>query len=202
MSDAYGFLAPIYQPLSKFIFGDDLVAANSVFSALSRGKRSLIIGGGDAVAYRDWDGNYLGEYWDTSYKMSVLARQNLLQSKVRIHCGSWPGTGKFDVVVLPFVLDTMSDPDITKLIGKIADSLNPAGKVILSDFFSTTAFSQRLLQALMITGFRVFVQHSRANLPNIGDFFSSDSWELLEENIWKGGWIRAQVYRKRESLSN
>lgn len=194
MSDAYGFLAPIYQPLSTLVFGEDLVAANSVFSALATGKKSLIVGGGDAVAYRDWDESFSGEYWDTSLKMAELAKQNLRRSKVRVNCGSWTGAGKFDVVMLPFVLDTLPDREIEKLIGQIADSLNPGGKVILSDFFSPKTFPQRLLQGLMITGFRAFAKHPRADLPGYDSFFDVGIWRLLDEKTWRKGWIRARVY--------
>jgi len=194
MSDTYGFLAPIYQPLSTLVFGEDLVAANSVFSTFSRGKHSLIIGGGDGVAYRDWDRDFSGEYWDTSLKMAELAKQNLRRSKVRVSCGSWPGAGEFDVVMLPFVLDTLPDQAIEKLIDQIADSLNPGGKVILSDFFSPKTCSQRLLQGLMIAGFRVFAKHPRTDLPDFERFFEEKSWRLLDEQTWRKGWVRARVY--------
>ncbi|WP_026968909.1 class I SAM-dependent methyltransferase [Algoriphagus terrigena] len=198
MSDAYGFLAPIYQPLSTLVFGGDLVAANSVFSALAAGKISLIIGGGDAVAYSDWDESFSGEYWDTSLKMTELAKHNLERSKVRVNCGSWPGVGKFDVILLPFVLDTLPGREIEKLIGQIADSLNPGGKVILSDFFSPKTFPQRVLQGLMITGFRVFAEHLRTDLPDFERFFEGKSWRLLEEQTWRKGWIRARVYGRMD----
>lgn len=194
MSDAYGFLAPIYQPLSKLVFGNDLIAANAVFSTLAQGRHSLIIGGGDAIAYRNWSGGFSGEYWDTSTRMCLLAKRNLRSSGIEVNCGSWPGLGKFDLVFLPFVLDTMPDQEIEKLITQIGHCLNPEGKVIFSDFFSPRSFYQRGVQQLMIAGFRTFASHSRKDLPDYDRFFDPVVWRLLDEKNWRKGWIRARVY--------
>ena len=202
MSDAYGFLAPIYQPLSRLVFGKDLIEANTAFSGLAEGRRSLLIGGGDAVAYRNWDKNFSGEYWDTSLKMTELATHNLRESKVKVNCGSWPGVGKFDVILLPFVLDTLPDREIGKLVSQIADSLNPGGRVILSDFFPQRSLLQKLIQQLMIVGFRLFAKHTRTDLPDYDRFFDAGVWRLLEEKTWRKGWIRTRLYGRIEELTH
>ncbi|WP_332911647.1 hypothetical protein [Algoriphagus boritolerans] len=41
MSDAYGFLAPIYQPLSRLVFGRDLIYANQAFLEGNTGKKDI-----------------------------------------------------------------------------------------------------------------------------------------------------------------
>jgi len=199
MSDKYSFLAPIYQPLSRVVFGKNLIEANTAFSTLGEGKRSLVIGGGDAVSYRDWGKSYSGEYWDTSQKMTDLAKENLNQSKVAVHTGQWPGEGKFDCVFLPFVLDTMPDQEIEKLIDQIGNSLNAGGKVILSDFFSPQTFYQKVIQRLMISSFRVFVDHSRRDLPDFERLFHPAKWIIADEKLWRKGWIRARVYMLEDS---
>lgn len=194
MSDTYGFLAPIYQPLARAVFGKDLIEANAAFSGLAYGKKSLIIGGGDGEAYQTWDENYVGEYWDTSLKMAELAKKSLSKSKLQVHCGRWTREGRFDVVFLPFVLDTMLDEDITKVLAQIRSALESGGQVVLSDFFPPRTFLQSIIQQIMITGFRVFAAHSRKNLPDFERFFNPKSWTKVEEKIWRKGWIRAQVY--------
>ncbi|GAA0879878.1 hypothetical protein GCM10009119_28470 [Algoriphagus jejuensis] len=202
MSDAYGFLAPIYQPLSRLVFGKDLIEANQVFSALAYGKNILILGGGDGMAYRDWDGNFFGEYWDTSSKMADLARRNLGKSEIKVNLGGWPGTGKFDAVFLPFVLDSLPDEDIQIILSAISNALKPGGKVVLSDFFPPKTFLQSSIQKLMISGFRTFAKHPRTDLPDFDRFFSSGDWRLLDEKTWRKGWIRTRVYGRMEDSAH
>lgn len=196
MSDAYGFLAPIYQPLSRLVFGRDLIEANRAFSELGRGKKSLIIGGGDGVAYRNWDAEYGGEYWDSSPKMAKLAKHNLDGTKFQVNCGKWPGSGKFDVVFLPFVLDTIPEQEIEKIILQIRLCLAPKGKVVVSDFFPPQTFIQMLIQKMMILGFRVLAAHPRKDLPDISKWMNQAGFSLVNEKIWRKGWIRAQVYEQ------
>lgn len=195
MSDAYGFLSPIYQPLSRLFFGRDLLEANTAFTHLASGKRTLIIGGGDGVAYRDWDGTYQGEYWDLSEKMAARARKNMKGSRVMVNCERWAGGSDFDVVLLPFVLDTLRDAEIQDLISQIKSALRPGGMVIVSDFFPSKKLTHRSLQWLMITGFQILASHQRSDLPTISEFFDPNQWELVEERRWKEGWVRARVYR-------
>lgn len=194
MSDAYGFLAPIYQPLSRLVFGRDLLDANQAFSVLGSGKKCLIIGGGDGVAYRDWGADYRGEYWDYSPKMAELAKQNLSRTRIQVNCGKWPGRGEFDVVFLPFVLDTIPEQEIGKIILQIRLCLAPKGKVVVSDFFPPRTFNQMLIQQMMILGFRVLAAHPRRDLPNISQRMKQAGFSLRNEKIWRKGWIRAQVY--------
>jgi SAM-dependent methyltransferase len=201
MSDGYSFLASVYQPLSHAVFGKDLIEANRAFSSLGEGRKSLIIGGGDAFSYREWGRDYSGEYWDTSHKMAELARINLANSQIKVHTGQWPGGGMFDCVFLPFVLDTMHDPGIEKLIDKIGQSLNAGGRVILSDFFPPKTFFQKVIQYLMISGFRIFVGHVRQDMPDYDSLFHSEKWLVEEEKIWRKGWIRARVYTRLDSAN-
>lgn len=195
MSDAYGFLAPIYQPLSRMVFGGDLVEANQTFNELARGKKCLIIGGGDAVAYRDWNADFAGEYWDSSLKMAELARLNLSKTKVKVNCGKWTGQGDFDVVLLPFVLDTIPEEELGKFILQVRGSLSMNGKVVVSDFFPPQTILQNLIQHLMIICFRIFAGHPRKDLPDIPQLMNQMGLELAHEKIWRRGWIRAQVYQ-------
>ncbi|OOG69343.1 class I SAM-dependent methyltransferase [Algoriphagus sp. A40] len=196
MSDAYGFLAPIYQPLSRLVFGPDLLNANRAFLDLSMGKKSLILGGGDGLAYRDWDRNFIGEYWDTSPAMAKIATRNLRKSGIEVNCGSWSGKGKFDVVFLPFILDSIPDAEISELILQIYKSLNPGDLVVLSDFFPPATFIQKALQQLMITGFQLVARHQRSDLPGLASFFDPKIWRLVTQKTWRKGWIQARVYEK------
>lgn len=195
MSDAYGFLAPIYQPISRLVFGSDLIYANQAFLAGNSGKKLLIIGGGDGVAYRDFGKNLQGEFWDLSPGMIQLAERNLEGSGLITQGGTWKGTGKFDRVYLPFVLDTMPDDEIDLLIRQLKTCLLEHGEVVISDFFKPVDFQQRMIQQAMIVFFKIIAGHRRKNLPDIIALLKMDGFELIQEKCWRKGWIRAQIWR-------
>lgn len=195
MSDAYGLLASFYQPISRFVFGKDLIYANQAFWEGLECKKLLIIGGGDGVAYRDFRKNLQGEFWDLSPTMTQLAVRNLEGSGLSIQTGAWPGKGKFDRVFLPFLLDTLTDLEIGELLTQVKKSLNSEGKVIISDFFPPQTLLQRFIQVLMIFGFRMMVKHPRKDLPKIPFKMKEAGFKLIQEKVWRKGWIRAQVYQ-------
>jgi hypothetical protein len=194
MSDSYGFLAPIYQPLSRLVFGKNLIYANQAFLEGNEDKKVLIIGGGDGVAYKNFKEKLQGEFWDLSSRMSQLAKRNLEDSGLSIHTGAWPGKGNFDRVFLPFLLDSLTDFEIGELLILVKKSLNAEGKVIISDFFPPQTLLQGLIQQLMIFGFRMVVKHPRKDLPNIPKKMKAAGFKLIQEKIWRQGWIKSQVY--------
>jgi hypothetical protein len=195
MSDAYGFLAAIYQPVSRLVFGRDLIDANQAFLEGNVERKLLVIGGGDGLAYRDFDENLKGEFWDLSPRMSQFASKSLKNSGLKVRAGTWPGTGKFDRVFLPFVLDTMPDEEIMLLLSQIKPALLLHGKVVVSDFFEPVSIYQKLIQKGMIGFFRLFTSHQRRDLPELISLLQSANFELIQEKTWRNGWIRAQVWQ-------
>lgn len=155
----------------------------------------MIIGGGDGVACLGYDKNPEGEFWDLSYKMTQLASENLKTSGLKTQTGAWPGKGKFDRIVLPFVLDTLSDPEIQILISQVKSAILPQGKVIFSDFFVPVSFGQKLIQKSMIAFFQTFTAHQRKDLPAITQYFKSEGFERIEEKNWRRGWIRSPLWK-------
>lgn len=194
MPDAYSFLAPIYQPLARLVFGKDLIRANQAFLEEVEGKKMLIIGGGDGVAYRDFAANLQGEFWDLSPKMAQLAQRNLSGSGLQIHAGAWHGKGKFERVFFPFVLDTLTDEEIVELLSQVQTCLTEEGKVVISDFFSPQTFLQNLIQHLMIFSFQILVNHPRKDLPNIPELMRFTGFKLTQEKVWRQGWIKSQCF--------
>jgi hypothetical protein len=126
--------------------------------------------------------------------MTEIARKNLAGSGLKINTGPWPGKGKFDRVFLPFVLDTLTDLEIGEFLIQVRKCLNPDGKVIISDFFFPQNFLQSLIQKLMILGFRIWVNHPRKDLPDIPERLKAAGFKLIQEKVWRKGWIRAQIY--------
>lgn len=194
MKDAYGRIARYYSWLSNLVFGNLLKEANRAFLESSMEKSILIIGGGDGKSYVGLEENLLGEFWEKSPAMLKLAKKHLSGSKLRFHLGEFQSQRKADFIFLPFVLDTLSDEQLEKLLLQLRENLNPSGKVVFSDFFPPTTFLQITVLKLMILFFRLVTSHSRKDLPDYEYFFVKTGYQKMEEKCWKKGWIRAQVW--------
>jgi hypothetical protein len=126
--------------------------------------------------------------------MLELAQKHLVKSKLSFHLGDFQSDRKADLILLPFVLDTLSDDQLEKLLMEVSGNLNPVGKVLLSDFFPPTAFLQKTVLKLMLLFFLLVTPHSRNDLPDNGYFFEKTGYRKGNEISWKKGWIRAQVW--------
>lgn len=196
MKDQYRLVGRIYRPLSRLVFGKKLSQANVHFLSQYLSGKTLIIGGGEGYDYREFQDRLSGEYWELSESMLNKAKENLQSSELSFHLGNFPSSGPFDLVLLPFVLDTLTDEQIPTFLHRVDQYLKSGGKVILSDFFKTDSVGQSFVTALMISFFRLVAGHSRKDLPDHTSWLSAQGWILKEEKVWKNGWIRAQVWVK------
>lgn len=194
MSDNYGFLAPFYQLLSRAVFGRKILEANQAFLTENLGQKQIIIGGGDGVAYQKYEKQLEGYYFEKSAKMLQLAQKNLKNSRLKFVHGEFSGEKKGDCFFLPFLLDSLTDQEISDLMERIKKCLSPRGKLVISDFFEPKSPSQRFLLKVMLWFFRLVTQHPRNDLPNYPFFFQKAGFSLVEEKTWEKGWIRSQLY--------
>ena len=196
MSDAYGCLPRLYQPLSKVVFGGDLVEANQTFVAENLGKKIHIIGGGDGSAYPIFGERLQGVFWEKSLAMMQLARENLKSSALEFRHGEFAPSEseEMEVVILPFVLDTLRDEEIRELLRKIKRAIAPRGKLIVSDFYPAETFGQRILEKVMLWFFRWIAQHPRKDIPFLPLFLEKEEFRLVERRTWRKGWFFSAVY--------
>jgi SAM-dependent methyltransferase len=196
MKDQYRLVAGIYRPLARLVFGKSLSLANVHFLSQYLHGKALIVGGGEGFDYREFQDRLSGEYWELSESMLNKVKENLQSSKLSFHLGDFPQAEPFDLVLLPFVLDTLTDEQIPKFLNRVGQNLKSGGVVVLSDFFKTDSVRQSIITALMIAFFRLVAGHSRKDLPDHSSWLSAQGWILKEEKVWKNGWIRAQVWVK------
>ncbi|WP_425636330.1 class I SAM-dependent methyltransferase [Algoriphagus yeomjeoni] len=196
MKDNYSFLTPFYNPLTKLIFGEQLMLAKRCFVSNLTGKKILIIGGGDGLDYQVLQENLSGEYWEISQSMLNRAKVNLGKSDLSFHLDFFQAKeGKvFDEVWLHFVLDTMLDKEIESLLGEIRKSLKPEGKIYLADFFAPKNNRHRFIHQAMISFFRLVTKHKRANLPDYEQLLQSNDWEKTIDKEFLKGWVKAQIW--------
>lgn len=200
MKDNYRWLAPVYTPLSRMVFGNQLHEAKTCFLSNIPNKKVLILGGGDGWDYRGFQENLTGKFVELSPSMLSKAEKNLKDSKLdfvpaTVGMGPFDFKEKYDVILLPFVLDTFTDQDLELFFSKVKDSLNYGGEVILADFFPSQNWRQEVMIKTIISGFRMLARHVRQDLPDYEYFFKSIGMEKVEERIWRKGWIKAQIWR-------
>jgi hypothetical protein len=200
MSDAYGFIAPFYQFLSRLVFRRDIILANQEFLEDFLGNKIIIIGGGDGLSYRKFSEMLTGDYWEKSVSMLRLAKKNLKSSSLEFHLGEFSETQeKSALTCLPFVLDTMVNEEISALLEQVKNSLQTGGKVLVSDFHQAQNFYQQVLEKIMIYGFRALTNHARKDVPDIPRLMAEKGFELVKETTWRRGWIRSQLYQIKQA---
>ncbi len=194
-SDAYRWIAPFYSRLSRLVFGDWLKESKIIFLRDLSTKRILIIGGGDGSDYEEKQKEIQGEFWELSVSMLDQAREKLENSDLSFHLGNFKSNQKFDLICLPFVLDTLPDEELESFLFSFKINLNPDGKVFLSDFFEPVSFRQKLLHQLMICFFRITTEHRRNDIPDYELAFEKAGFKLSQEKKLLKGWVRAQIWK-------
>lgn len=157
-------------------------------------KRILIIGGGDGSDYVEMQNEIGGEFWELSISMLDEAKKNLENSGLSFHLGNFKSNQKFDLICLPFVLDTMPDKELETFLFSFKKNLNSNGQVFMSDFFEPVSFRQKLLHLLMIRFFRLVTGHKRKDIPDYELAFEKTGFKLSKGKKLLKGWVRAQLW--------
>lgn len=194
MKDHYSLLAPWYSSMAKLVFGESLKDSKLMFASDFSGNKLLFIGGGDGSDYLEIQEEIQGEYWELSKSMLDQARKNLGKSGLSFNLGNFDSDEKFDIICLPFVLDTMPDEELESLILSLKKNLNSDGKIFLSDFFKPISFRQKLIHQLMISFFRLATGHRRNDIPDYELVFGKAGFILSQEKKLLKGWVRAQLW--------
>lgn len=195
-TDAYRRIAPFYSALSRLVFGDQLKKSKTIFLKDLSAKKILIVGGGDGLDYREIQKEIRGEFRELSKSMLDQARENLGKSGLSFHLGKFNSDRKFDLICLPFVLDTMPDEELESFIFSLKKNLSSKGKIFLSDFFQPVNLKQKVITWLMIQFFRRVTGHRRNDIPNYGLAFEKAGFKLSQEEKFLKGWVRAQIWER------
>ncbi|SFO18684.1 Methyltransferase domain-containing protein [Algoriphagus ornithinivorans] len=196
MKDNYRWLTPVYGSLSSLVFGQTLRKSKTCFLSNILNKHLLIIGGGTGSDYQSVQRDMKGDFVEVSVSMLRKAKKNLKGSELNFHLGDIPQDKDYDLILLPFVLDTLIDEQLEELLMKIKAVSKQGALIYLSDFFPQKNSLNKLLQSLMIRFFRAFTKHPRKNLPDYKEFLEKSGFSLLKEKSWSEGWIRAQLWEK------
>lgn len=196
MKDDYRFLAPVYSYLSGLAFGKDLHRAKTCFLSNIPNKSILILGGGDGVDYVGFQEGLTGDFVEKSASMLYLAKKNLSKTKLDFILGEPDSLKKYDAILLPFVLDTFSDKELDMFFEGLGARLKVGGKIYVSDFHQTDSVWQKAGITFIIGIFRLVTGHVRKDLPDYTNYFDRTGFQLVQENSWRKGWIKAQIWER------
>lgn len=159
-------VTPIYDALSRLVFGRRLERAQTVWlSQIQTGASVLVLGGGTGALLgpllKRQPGHVL--FLEASGQMLARASERMIREQLTGQVVFRRGTerdlaptDRFDVIVLPFVLDLFTDSTVREqMLPTLLGALQPGGRVLITDFVRTDRRWQRALIQLMIWFFRL-----------------------------------------------
>lgn len=194
----YSKIAPVYQLLSRLVFGKTLI--NAQLKALTKtnlGGKLLICGGGDGEILKHLQ-FFKGEitFLELSAKMIDLARKKTDRNITFANTDffNFQPSEKYDVILLPFLLDNFSELQMQLAAQKLASLLATNGEIWVIDFTETPNFWQRSLMFLMYSFFKVVANVKVNKLPAIEMNMNNCGFLKVDEIFFYGRFIEAKRY--------
>ena len=200
----FNFIAPFYNFLQRLIFGNRLQKAQSFFlNEIEPSSTVLVIGGGSGEIISSIFQVSIPEkvvFIEQSSKMIELAKPKVKNNKVEFACSDileWDNDEKFDVIVLPFILDCFSTDMVVQVLQKMKLNLSEKGSILFTDFVvSSGKFSfSKLLISAMYFFFKVTAKLKVSELPDFDLAFQMAGFKLVKKNSFVRGTVEAKVYR-------
>lgn len=205
-SPHFDAVTPIYDALSRLVFGDRLERAQTVWlSRIQSGASVLVLGGGTGALLGPLLDRQPGRllFLEASRKMLARASQRMIQEQLTGQVTFQHGTeqdltptDQFDVIILPFVLDVFTESTIRKrMLPALLSALRPGGSLLITDFVRTDRRWQRMLIQVMIWFFRLTASIETRRLLNWQSALSetrlrcagrtSQVWGMVSAEWWQ-----------------
>lgn len=205
-------ISSLYIFLSRLIFGSSLLRSQFHFTdRIEKQDRVLILGVGTGqllIKVLQQNKATAITCVDISEKMLQRARR-LLQKEfpdnpvpVEFICcpaQDFSSACRFDLILLPYLLDCMTEPDVRTMLSNTKKQLQPNGKIILTDFripgtpFIVHAYAKLLLKILYLF-FRIVCRIPAKQLPDFDLIFSGQGFHVKEEKTFYAGILFTQMY--------
>lgn len=194
-----------YDQLALAVLGHDYRQSKyALLDTVKHGDQVLYIGGGSGenlpLLVKTIGEEGCIYFVEGSNKMLQKAKRRLSADQKRqvifLHQTDFNMLPKqcFDVVITQYLLDILPDKGINALFEEVHKRTGSTSKWLLVDFFDQK--SRRWLQWGMILFFRLTTGNPRKDLPEYSVFFRKYGWKPEQERPFKGGWIKAMVFRK------
>ncbi|HEY5377120.1 MAG TPA: class I SAM-dependent methyltransferase [Polyangiaceae bacterium] len=213
----FDLLARIYAPLERFSFGRALERRRACFLADSRvanARRVLALGDGDGR----FTATLLERYpaLEVSAVDASAAMLGELQRRVRQRCShaalsvhhadvrTWsPPQRGFDLVAAHFFFDCFTKNDIHAMVLRIAPTLTPDARWLVSDF-AIPSGGARALAARLLVRVLYFAQWAATGLhvKHLADYRSaltSAGFACMRVENALGGLLRSELWQRRDA---
>lgn len=205
MAANYDNAAWFYDTLSRIVYGQSLVKAQTEFLPLIPTNAKVLIAGGgtgwiiEEVSKQHRSGLEI-TYVEISAKMIAKARARNYAGNI-VNFINLPVEdanlkADYDVVITPFLLDSLSPGVFDTVFNTLSNLLKPDGIWLNTDFQLTGKWWQKLLLKSMYFFFRMIGCVENVDLPLIKQRFLDDGFIAKQEKAFFGEFIGATVYRK------
>jgi ubiquinone/menaquinone biosynthesis C-methylase UbiE len=184
----YNLIAPFYQFFVKLVFGDLLFKAQTHFLTNDLSPAQiLIVGGGTGEILSFCLTQYPKAqitYIESSKKMIEISKKKIPEKnadRVNFQCKNileWNSNLRFDLVLLPFVLDLFNDQHGMQLLSSLKDLGSDKCQLLVTDFSRTSSTFQKALVKLMYFLFNSVNASERSSLPDFNTLFRENFWVI------------------------
>jgi ubiquinone/menaquinone biosynthesis C-methylase UbiE len=201
-------IAPVYDGLSKLVFGKAQIKAQiDQLKFLPGQSRILIVGGGtgfilEAISKIFNEGLEI-VYVELSQKMITKAKQrntknNTLQF-LQIDIADYESDILFDVILTPYLFDNFLYDKAEQAFNKLNHLLKNEGLWFSCDFCITKGsgkFWKIILTNMMYLFFKTFGMVQGSKLVPIQNFFTANNYTLIDDAFYYSGFIEARIFKK------
>jgi ubiquinone/menaquinone biosynthesis C-methylase UbiE len=212
MRNNYDNIAPLYDRLSRLVFGPAQVNAQlDLIHNIVADSRILIVGGGSG-----WILEALGKlhregltitYVEISKKMLRLAQdRNCANNKVVFveqAIEDFEATqNSYDVIITSFLFDNFLQPKAEKVFDHLTKLLASEGLWLYADFYldpnKKNGWKKGMLN-LMYKFFGYLCQVEARNLIDMTLYFRRNRYQVLFSSLHYAGFIKGIVYKKSKT---
>ena len=208
MNPDFNTVARPYDFISRLVFGDSLVEAQtSLLHYIPSNSQILIVGGGTGWILEEISKIHPAGlqivYVEVSSTMIDLSKKrNYKQNSVSfIHqpVEDFLSETLFDVVITPFFFDLFLREKVDSLFSHIHDQLKINGLWLYTDFIPAK-FQNRFWQKLLLKTMYIFFGFtSKVKAKELVDMdlYFQNRFIILKENWFYKRFIRSNIYKKR-----
>lgn len=204
-------MAPVYDALSRVVFGRSLQAAQTLFlPKIPSDSTILIVGGGTGSLLMEVLVHCAPKhvlFLEASAQMLARARRRVqshplagcpLAGRVEFRHGTEadvrPGE-TFSVVMLPFVLDLLPENDLKQtFLPSLIRATAPGGVWLVTDFVNSPKPAHRLILKTMYLFFRLVSGIRATRLPDSYRLLTDAGLRLIDRHSVIGGQVEASYW--------
>lgn len=196
----FNFLAPVYDALTRVVFGRSIVNSQIRFlDHIPNGSKVLMLGGGTGWLLEAIKTPCEIWYIDISERMLSIAGQRIHGNTIHFICGTEmdiPAFEKFDVVITNFYLDLFSDKALNHVVQSISSHTLDTTRWFVTDFVQGNHWWHSPMLKIMYLFFRITCSIEAKALPNWCTILKEHTWAELESEYWYGEFIKACVLKR------